>query len=77
MNIDIFLNQILSELRIFELFELFEFIYLNRNDIVIRFNVLKYYLPKAIIKYNNIVIHGKIFFEQAINSDIKKYEEIG
>ena len=50
---------------------------MNRNDIVIRFNVLKYYLPKAIIKYNNIIIHGKFFFEQAINSDIKKYEEIG
>ena len=50
---------------------------MNRNDIVIRFNALKYYLPKAIIKYNNIIIHGKKIFEQAINSDIKKYEEIG
>ena len=39
-------------------------------------NALKYYVPKAIIKSYNVVINGKNFYDQAIDSDIKRYEEI-
>ena len=39
-------------------------------------NALKYYVPKDIIKSYNVVINGKNFYDQAIDSDIKRYEEI-
>ena len=34
------------------------------------------YLPKGIIKNYNFIINGKKFYDQAIDSDIKRYEEI-
>ena len=34
------------------------------------------YLPKGIIKNYNMIINGKDFYDQAIDSDIKRYEEI-
>ena len=37
---------------------------------------MKYYLPKGIIKNYNFIISGKSFYDQAIDSDIKLYEEI-
>ena len=33
-------------------------------------------LPKGIIKNYNIIINGKNFYDQAIDSDIKRYEQI-
>ena len=36
-----------------------------------RFKIRKYYLPKGIIKNYNIIINGKNFYDQAIDSDIK------
>ena len=39
-------------------------------------NALKYYVPKGIIKSYNVVINGKNVYDQAIDSDIKRYEEI-
>ena len=36
----------------------------------------KYYLPKGIIKKYNDLIHGKYFYDQPIDSDIKWCEEI-
>ena len=35
-----------------------------------------FYLPKAIIKSCNFIINGKNFYDQAIDSDIKRYKEI-
>ena len=35
-----------------------------------------YYLPKAEIKDYNVMIDGKNFFDQPINSDLKTYENI-
>ena len=58
-----------------EVNRLFALIYLNRNNDVKRFNARKYYLPKGIIKNYNIT-YGKNFYDQAIDSDIKRYEEI-
>ena len=49
---------------------------MNRNDDVKRFNAQKYYLPKNIIKICNVIIIGKSFYDQPINSDIKQYEEM-
>ena len=35
-----------------------------------------YCLPKVTIKEYNVMIHGKYFFDQPINNDIKTYENI-
>ena len=67
MTIVIFSNQI---------YRLFILIYLNRNTDVKRFNAQKYYLPKGIIVNYNVIINGKNFYEQAIDSDKKQYKEI-
>ena len=37
---------------------------------------LEYYLPKVEIKDYNVKIDGMNFFDQPINNDIKKYENI-
>ena len=54
----------------------FVLVYLNRSNDVKRFNVRRYYLPKGIIKNYNVTINGKILYDKAIDSDIKRYEEI-
>ena len=51
-------------------------IYPNQGDSVNRFNAKKHYLPKYIIKTYNVIINKKNFYKQAIDSDIKRYEEI-
>ena len=43
---------------------------------MLRFNAWKYYLPKGIINNYNVTINGKSFYDQPIDSDIKRYEEI-
>ena len=45
----------------------------NEND---RPSHSTYYLPKAEIKDYNVMIDGKNFFDQPINSDLKTYENI-
>ena len=42
----------------------------NKND---RTSHSTYYLPKVEIKDYNVMIDGKIFFNQPINSDLKTY----
>ena len=59
-----------------EVNRLFVLVYPNRNDDVKIFKAKRYYLPKGIIKNYNVVIIGKNFYEQAIDSDIKRYEEL-
>ena len=71
INIDIFSNQILLESSDY----LFQFIQTNFYDSK-RFKTRRYYLPKGIIKNYNIIINGKNFYDDAIDSDIKLYEEI-
>ena len=36
-----------------------------------------YYLLKYIIKHYNVIVNGKNFIDQLIDSDIKRYKEIG
>ena len=45
----------------------------NEND---RTSHSTYYLPKVEIKDYNVMINGKNFFDQPINSDHKTYENI-
>ena len=55
---------------------LFVLVYTNKDNNAKRFNAQKFYLPKDIIKNYNVIINGKNFFDQPIDSDIKRYEEI-
>ena len=55
---------------------MFVLVYSNEDDDSKRFKANRYYLLKGIIKIYNVIINGKNFYEQAIDSDIKRYEEI-
>ena len=37
---------------------------------------IRYYLPKGVIKNYHVIINGKNFHDQPVDSDIKRYEEI-
>ena len=52
-------------------------VFLNQDANSKRFKTRRYYLPKDIIRNYNVIINGKKFCDQAIDSDIKQYEEIG
>ena len=51
-------------------------VYLNRNNDVKQFKTQKYYLTKAITVNYNVISNEKNFNDQAIDSDIKRYQEI-
>ena len=51
-------------------------VYSNQDDNSKRFKVKRHHLPKGILDNYNVIINGKIFFDQAIDSDIKRNEEI-
>ena len=51
-------------------------VYTNEGDNAKRSNAQKYYLPKGISKNYNVIINGKKFYDQVIDSDIKGYEQI-
>ena len=51
----------------------FVFVYLNRNNYVKRYNAKMQYLPKSTIN-NYVIISGKNFYDQPIDSDIKRYK---
>ena len=55
---------------------LFPLVYTNHGDNAKKFIARKYYLPKIIIKYYNVIINGKNFYDQPIDSDVKLYEDI-
>ena len=59
-----------------ELIDYFYLIYLNKGNVVKQFKTERYYLPKGIIKNYNIIINGKNFHDQEIDSGIKRYEKI-
>ena len=70
MNIDTFLNQNFLD----SIDYLFQFI---KTKIRLKIlNTRKQHLPEGIIKNYNMIINGKNFYDQAIDSDIKRYEEI-
>ena len=55
---------------------LFVLIYTNQDAASRKFKVKKYHIPKGIIDNYNVIINRKNFYDQAIDSDIKRYEEI-
>ena len=48
----------------------------NQDDDARRFKTWRYYVPKSAIKNYNIIINRNNFYDQPIDSDIKRYEEI-
>ena len=50
---------------------LFVLVYTNQDANAKRFNARKYYLSKGIINNYNVIINGKNFSDQAIDSGIK------
>ena len=55
---------------------LFALVYTNQDAASRRFKAKGYYLPKGIIDNYNVIINGKYFYDQPIDSDILQYEEI-
>ena len=55
---------------------MFVLIYSNQGNNSRRYKAQRYYLPKGIIENYNGIIIGKNLYDQPINSDIKRYEEI-
>ena len=55
---------------------MFALVYLNQDENVNRFKTRIYSLPKSIIKNYNVTNNEKNFYDQVIDSDIKRYEEI-
>ena len=49
---------------------------MNRNKDIKLFKTRRYYLPKEIIVNYNVIINEKNVYNQAIDSDIKLYEEV-
>ena len=47
----------------------------ENDDNTKRFKGKRYYLPKGVTKNYNVIITGKIFYDQPIDSDTKRYEE--
>ena len=55
---------------------LFVLVYSNEDENAKRFKTQRYYLPNGIIKNYKVIINGKNFYDQPIDSDTKQYEEI-
>ena len=55
---------------------MFELVYPNVVDNAKRYKARRYYLPKGIIKNYNIIVKGKNFYDQPIDSDMKRYKEL-
>ena len=49
---------------------------MNRENYVKRFKAQRYYLPKGIKENYNVIINGNNFYDQPIDSDKKRHEEI-
>ena len=55
---------------------MFVLVYTNEDDNAKRFKAKRYYVLQGIIKIYNVIISGKNVYDQAIDSDIKRYKEI-
>ena len=45
-------------------------VYSNVGDNAKRYKYRRYYLPKGVIKNYKVIINGKIFYDQRIDSDV-------
>ena len=57
-------------------YRLFVLVYSNQDNNAKSIKSQRYFLSKGLIKNYNFITNGKTFYDQAINSDIKHYEEI-
>ena len=55
---------------------LFVLVYENQDSNSKTFRSWRHYLPKDIIKNYDIIVNGKNFFNQSLDSEIKQYNEI-
>ena len=51
-------------------------IYSNQDDNAKRYRTRGEYLPKGVTKIYKVIINGKNFYAQIIDSNIKRYKEI-
>ena len=58
-----------------EINRFFVLYYSNEDADSKRFRAKRYHLPKDIMKNYNVIINGKSFYDQAIDSDVKRYKE--
>ena len=70
MNKDVFLNQ-----NFVGFYRLFVSVCSDQDVDSKKFKTRRYHLPKHIIKNHKVIINGKNFDDQSIDSDIKRYEE--
>ena len=55
---------------------LFVLVYTNEDCNAKKFNARKHYSPKGIIDNYYVIINRKTFYDQPVDSDIKRYQEI-
>ena len=55
---------------------LFVLVYSNQGHNLKRYKALRCYLTQGLINNYNVIIIGKKFYDQTIDSDIKRFEEI-
>ena len=73
MNLDILYFILFIKSNFVRVNRLFVFVHSNQDNDSKRFKSQIYYLPKGIIKNYNVIINGKNFYDQPIDSDIKLY----
>ena len=73
MNLDILYFILFIKSNFVRVNRLFVFVHSSQDDDSKRFKSQIYYLPKGIIKNYNVIINGKNFYDQPIDSDIKLY----
>ena len=68
---------ILIQILLFSLFNrLFVMAYNRANDQPTRNGQQKYYLPRIDLEKYNVIIDGRNFYDNPIESDIEKYREL-
>ena len=69
-------NNIFSNQILLKLIDCFVLVYSYQDSNRKRFETRRFYLAKGIIKNNNVSISDKNFYNQPIDSHVKRYEEI-
>ena len=69
-------NEIFRQVKFVEVKRIFLLVYTNEDAAAKRFKAKRYYLPKGIINNDVILANRNNVYNQAIDSDIKWYEEI-
>ena len=68
--------KILIESNFLGINRLFVLTYSNQDNNFKGYKATRNCLPKVVINKYNVIINGKNFYDQPIDSDLKRYEEI-